>query len=89
MSLQSHMDGCSSMWPNMRIMRQMRRGHAKELAYGFAQAVDNTTVPIEGDSSADPGEISQFVIPLLDGSGFRQENPSSSRVVYLRELSNA
>lgn len=63
------------MWPNMRTMRQMRRGQAKELAYGFAQAVGGTTVPIEADSSADPGEISQFVTPLLDGSGFRQENP--------------
>ena len=78
----------------MRIMRQMRRGHTKELTYGFAQAVDNTTVLIEGDSSADPGEISQFVTPLLDGSGLRQENPISSRmvylrVVYLREFSNA
>jgi hypothetical protein len=86
--------GCSSMRPNMRIMRQMRRGHTKELTYGFAQAVDNTTVLIEGDSSADPGEISQFVTPLLDGSGLRQENPISSRmvylrVVYLREFSNA
>lgn len=67
--------GCSSMWPNMRTMRQMRRGQAKELAYGFAQAVGGTSVPIEADSSADPGEISQFVTPLLDGSGFRQENP--------------
>ena len=67
--------GCSSMWPNMRIMRQMRRGQAKELAYGFAQAVGGTIVPIEADSSADPGEISQFVTPHLDGSDFRQDNP--------------
>jgi hypothetical protein len=66
--------GCSPMWPNMRIMRRMRRGHAKVLACGFRRAVDDTIVPIEADSSADPGEISQFVTPHLDGADFRQDS---------------
>ncbi len=55
--------GGSSMWPNMRIMRQLRRGQAKALACGFARAVGDTIAPIEADSSADPGDISQFVTP--------------------------
>jgi hypothetical protein len=54
----------------MRIMRRMRRGQAKALACGFTQAVGDTIVPIEADSSADPGEISQFVTPHLDGADF-------------------
>jgi hypothetical protein len=67
--------GCSPMWPNMRITSQMRRGQAKALACGFARAVGDTIAPIEAGSSADPGEISQFVTPHLDGADFRQDNP--------------
>jgi hypothetical protein len=67
--------GCSPMWPNMRITCQMRRGQAKAFACGFARAVGDTIAPIEAGSSADPGEISQFVSPHLDGADFRQDNP--------------
>ena len=73
----------SSARPDIRIVRQNRRGKGNALACGFAAATGDIIAMVDADGSADPAEIPLFVQALLDG-GFRQRHPVRRRRRQLR-----
>ena len=56
--------------PDVRIVRQNRSGKGNALACGFAAATGDIIAMVDADGSADPAEIPQFVMALLDGADF-------------------
>jgi glycosyltransferase involved in cell wall biosynthesis len=56
--------------PDVRIVRQSRRGKGNALACGFALATGDIIAMIDADGSADPGEIPRFVDVLVAGADF-------------------
>lgn len=54
--------------PDVRIVKQTRRGKGNALACGFEAATGDVIVMIDADGSADPAEIPRFVAALLDGA---------------------
>lgn len=56
--------------PDVRIVRQTRRGKGNALACGFEAATGDVIVMVDADGSADPSEIPQFVSTLLNGADF-------------------
>ena len=59
-----------SLWPDVRIVHQTRRGKGNALACGFAAATGDIIVMIDADGSMDPGEIPYFVDALIDGADY-------------------
>ncbi len=59
-----------SLWPDVRIIEQTRRGKGNALACGFAAASSNIIVMLDADGSMDPGEIPFFVDSLVNGSDY-------------------
>src|SRR6202035_445658 len=79
--------------PDVRIVLQSRRGKGNALACGFAAATGDIIAMIDGDGSADPGEIPQFVSALLSGADFAKgsrflEGGGSSDITRFRALGN-
>lgn len=56
--------------PDIRFVRQTRRGKGNALACGFAAARGDIIVMFDADGSADPAEIPRFVDALLAGADF-------------------
>ncbi|GAA0465199.1 hypothetical protein Aca07nite_87540 [Actinoplanes capillaceus] len=56
--------------PDIRVVRQNRKGKGNALACGFAQATGDIIVMIDADGSTDPLEIPSFVQALRDGADF-------------------
>ena len=52
--------------PDIRVVRQNRRGKGNALACGFAAATGDIIVMIDADGSTDPLEIPSFVETLLN-----------------------
>jgi glycosyltransferase involved in cell wall biosynthesis len=59
-----------ALWPDIRIIRQNRRGKGNALACGFAACRGDIIVMLDADGSTDPAEIPAFVGPLLAGADF-------------------
>lgn len=59
-----------SLWPQVRIVHQNRRGKGNALACGLAAATGEVIVMIDADGSMDPGEIPYFVIALIQGADY-------------------
>jgi len=59
-----------SLWPDVRVVRQNRRGKGNALACGFAVATGEVIVMIDADGSMDPGEIPYFVAALVAGADY-------------------
>ena len=79
--------------PDVRIVRQTRRGKGNALACGFEAATGDIIAMIDADGSADPGEIPRFVRALLDGADFAKgtrfvAGGGSSDITRLRALGN-
>jgi glycosyltransferase involved in cell wall biosynthesis len=79
--------------PDVRIVRQNRRGKGNALACGFAAATGEIIVMVDADGSADPAEIPQFVKALVDGADFAKgtrfaDGGGSSDITRLRRLGN-
>lgn len=79
--------------PDVRIVRQTRRGKGNALACGFAVATGDIIAMIDADGSADPGEIPQFVAALVEGADFAKgtrfaPGGGSSDITRLRKLGN-
>src|SRR5215469_3638720 len=53
--------------PDVRIVKQARRGKGNALQAGFAASTGDIIVMLDADGSNDPTEISSFVQPLLEG----------------------
>jgi glycosyltransferase involved in cell wall biosynthesis len=56
--------------PDVRIVRQNRRGKGNALACGFAAVTGDVIVMLDADGSADPREIPLFVAALTRGADF-------------------
>jgi glycosyltransferase involved in cell wall biosynthesis len=56
--------------PDVRIVRQNRRGKGNAMACGFAAVTGDIVVMLDADGSADPGEIERYVAALVDGADF-------------------
>ena len=56
--------------PDVRIVRQNRRGKGNAMACGFAAVTGDIVVMLDADGSADPGEIPLYVQALLAGADF-------------------
>jgi glycosyltransferase involved in cell wall biosynthesis len=59
-----------SLRPDVRILRQNRRGKGNALACGFAAVTGDIVVMLDADGSADPREIPGYVAALLAGADF-------------------
>lgn len=56
--------------PDVKIVRQTRRGKGNALACGFAAVTGDIVVLLDADGSADPGEIPAFVAAIAAGADF-------------------
>lgn len=56
--------------PDVRIVRQNRRGKGNAMACGFAEVRGDVVVMLDADGSADPREIPRFVDALVGGADF-------------------
>jgi glycosyltransferase involved in cell wall biosynthesis len=79
--------------PDVRIVAQTRLGKGNALACGFAAATGDIIAMVDGDGSADPGEIPRFVATLLDGADFAKgtrfaKGGGSSDITRLRSCGN-
>jgi glycosyltransferase involved in cell wall biosynthesis len=82
-----------TLWPNVRIVMQNRRGKGNALACGFATATGDIIAMVDADGSADPAEIPQFVDALLNGADFAKgtrfaQGGGSTDITRLRRLGN-
>jgi glycosyltransferase involved in cell wall biosynthesis len=56
--------------PEVKVVRQSRRGKGDALACGFAASTGDVIVMIDADGSTDPAEIPAFVDVLAGGADF-------------------
>ncbi len=80
--------------PDVRIVKQTRRGKGNALACGFAEVTGDVIVMLDADGSADPGEIATFVAALAAGAEFAKgtrfsRGGGSHDITRLRRLGNA
>ncbi|MDI6101347.1 glycosyltransferase family 2 protein [Actinoplanes sp. NEAU-A12] len=79
--------------PDIRVVRQNRKGKGNALACGFAEATGDIIVMIDADGSTDPMEIPRFVEALRAGADFAKGSrfrPSggSADITRLRRAGN-
>jgi glycosyltransferase involved in cell wall biosynthesis len=80
--------------PDIKIVRQARRGKGNALACGFAEVTGDIIVTLDADGSADPDEIAAFVTALESGADFAKgtrfsKGGSSHDITRIRQLGNA
>lgn len=80
--------------PDVKIVRQTRRGKGNALACGFAHARGDVIVMIDADTSTNPAEIPSFVQALVDGADFAKGTRfalggGSEDITRLRALGNS
>ena len=86
-------DVARSLRPNIRIVRQNRRGKGNALACGFAACRGDIIVMLDADGSTNPAEIPRFVDALVAGADFAKgsrflEGGGSSDLTRLRRTGN-
>jgi glycosyltransferase involved in cell wall biosynthesis len=79
--------------PDIKVVRQTRRGKGNALACGFAAATGDIVVMFDADGSADPKEIERFVATLVEGADFAKgtrfvEGGGSDDITVIRKLGN-
>jgi len=80
--------------PDVRVVRQTRKGKGNALAAGFLAATGDIVVMFDADGSADPREIPAFVAALVAGAHFAKGSRfaaggGSEDITGLRTLGNA
>jgi glycosyltransferase involved in cell wall biosynthesis len=79
--------------PDVRIIRQTRRGKGNALACGFMAATGDIIAMLDADGSADPRELPRFVNALLAGADFAKgtrfgHGGGSDDLTWLRSWGN-
>jgi glycosyltransferase involved in cell wall biosynthesis len=81
--------------PDVRVVKQTRKGKGNALACGFEAATGDIIVMIDADGSTDPAEIPAFVDALTAGADFAKGSrfaagagAGSSDITWLRRLGN-
>ena len=69
-SVDGTVETAQAVMPDIRVVRQLRRGKGNALAAGFAQVTGDVVVMFDADGSADPAEIPAFVDALVEGADF-------------------
>jgi glycosyltransferase involved in cell wall biosynthesis len=92
-SVDDTVDVACKLRPDVRIVRQNRRGKGNALACGFEAATGDIIVMVDADGSADPGEIPLYVQALLDGADFAKgtrfaAGGGSCDITRLRQMGN-
>ena len=59
-----------SLMPDVKIVRQTRKGKGNALACGFEAVTGDIIVMLDADGSADPREIPAYVDALVKGADF-------------------
>jgi glycosyltransferase involved in cell wall biosynthesis len=83
-----------SVRPDLRVVRQTRRGKGNALVCGIAACTGDVIVLLDADGSADPAEIAHFVAALVAGADFAKGSRflgggGSADLTVLRRLGNA
>ena len=79
--------------PDVRVVRQTRRGKGNALVCGLAACTGDIAILLDADYSADPGEIAAFVAKLRGGADLVKgsrflHGGGSSDLTALRSLGN-
>lgn len=79
--------------PDVKVVRQNRRGKGNALACGFAACTGEIIVMLDADGSTDPAEIPAFVASLVTGADFAKGSRFvgdgySSDITRIRSLGN-
>lgn len=79
--------------PDIRVVRQTRRGKGNALAAGFEAATCDLIVMIDADGSMDPEEITRYLEPLAAGADYAKgsrftEGGGSDDITALRRAGN-
>jgi len=79
--------------PQVRVVRQTRKGKGNALAAGFLAASGDIIVMFDADGSADPKEIPLFVQALVEGADFAKgsrfaADGGSEDITRLRSIGN-
>ena len=79
--------------PDIRVVRQTRRGKGNALVCGFAACSGDVIVMLDADGSADPSEIPAFVAALVGGADFAKGSRflpggGSTDLTVLRRMGN-
>ncbi len=82
-----------SLYPDVVVVHQTRRGKGNALACGFEAASGEIVVMLDADGSTDPAEIPRFVAALVGGADFVKGSRFSSGgdshdITRLRRLGN-
>ena len=82
-----------SLRPDVRILKQTRKGKGNALACGFNNATGDVVVMLDADSSTDPREIPKYLQVLLDGADYAKgsrfaRGGTSLDITPLRKLGN-
>ena len=92
-SRDSTVEVAKALWPDIRIVRQNRRGKGNALACGFAACRGDIIVMLDADGSTSPAEIPHFVDALVAGADFAKgsrfvEGGGSTDLTRLRRTGN-
>lgn len=79
--------------PDIRVVRQARRGKGDALACGFSACTGDAIVMMDADGSTDPSEIPRFVAALAEGADFAKGSRclpggGSADLTWLRSAGN-
>lgn len=97
-SVDDSIEAARRILPEIKVVRQTRRGKGNALACGFEAATGDIIVTFDADGSADPAEIPAFVAALLGGAHYAKGSRfhaqgevrgSSNDITGLRRLGNA
>jgi glycosyltransferase involved in cell wall biosynthesis len=69
-SVDGTVDTARRLLPDIKVLRQTRKGKGNALACGFLAATGDIIVMFDADGSADPAEIPAFVEALVNGADF-------------------
>jgi glycosyltransferase involved in cell wall biosynthesis len=92
-SVDGTIETAQAVMPDIRVVRQLRRGKGNALAAGFAEVTGDVVVMFDADGSADPAEIPAFVDALIAGADFAKgsrfrEGGGSHDITPIRNAGN-
>jgi glycosyltransferase involved in cell wall biosynthesis len=92
-SVDGSVEAAREVLPEVRVVRQTRKGKGNALAAGFLAASGDIIVMFDADGSADPAEIPAFVAALVAGADFAKGSRfafggGSEDITGLRSLGN-
>lgn len=92
-SVDGTIDVARRVLPDIKVVRQTRRGKGNALACGFLAASGDIIVMFDADGSADPAEIPKFVNALTAGADFAKGSRfcaggGSDDITALRHVGN-